>query len=57
METMTMSIGEAFDPQDGAGAEQLLAKADRRMYRARQHARIPRPSVAGLETPAYITLQ
>ena len=54
---MTMSIGEAFDPQDGAGAEQLLAKADRRMYRARQHARIPRPSVAGLETPAYITLQ
>ena len=57
METMTMSIGEAFDPQDGAGAEQLLAKAGRSVYRARQHARIPRPAVAGLESPAYITLQ
>ena len=39
MEGMTMSIGEAFFPVDGADAEQLLAEADRRMYRAKQSAR------------------
>jgi diguanylate cyclase (GGDEF)-like protein len=57
MEAMTMSIGEAFYPQDGADAEQLLAEADRRMYRAKQHARLPRPAVAALETPAYVAVQ
>jgi len=36
VEGITMSIGEAFYPEDGADAEQLLAEADRRMYKAKQ---------------------
>jgi len=39
IEGMTMSVGEAFYPSDGADAEQLLAEADRRMYRAKRAAR------------------
>jgi len=42
LDTMTMSIGEAFFPADGADAEQLLAEADRRMYRAKQSAKLHR---------------
>jgi diguanylate cyclase (GGDEF)-like protein/putative nucleotidyltransferase with HDIG domain len=37
---MGMSIGEAFFPNDGTDAEQLLAEADRRMYRAKQSAKL-----------------
>jgi diguanylate cyclase (GGDEF)-like protein len=33
---LTMSVGEAFYPEDGEDAEQLLAEADRRMYTAKQ---------------------
>jgi diguanylate cyclase (GGDEF)-like protein len=33
---LTMSVGEAFYPQDGDDAEQLLAEADRRMYTNKQ---------------------
>jgi diguanylate cyclase (GGDEF)-like protein/putative nucleotidyltransferase with HDIG domain len=33
---LTMSVGEAFFPEDGEDAEQLLAEADRRMYTAKQ---------------------
>ncbi len=33
---LTMSVGEAFYPEDGEDAEQLLAVADRRMYKAKQ---------------------
>jgi diguanylate cyclase (GGDEF)-like protein len=55
MPTMTMSVGEAFYPQDGADAEQLLAEADRRMYRAKQRTRVPRPAVATPEVPAFVT--
>jgi diguanylate cyclase (GGDEF)-like protein/putative nucleotidyltransferase with HDIG domain len=33
---LTMSVGEAFYPQDGDDAEQLLAEADRRMYTTKQ---------------------
>jgi diguanylate cyclase (GGDEF)-like protein len=42
---MGMSIGEAFFPSDGSDAEQLLAEADRRMYRAKEGGklRISRP--------------
>ncbi|HLK69109.1 MAG TPA: HD domain-containing phosphohydrolase [Bryobacteraceae bacterium] len=36
---MTMSIGEAYFPTDGSDAEQLLAEADRRMYRAKRAVR------------------
>ena len=31
-----MSIGEAYYPDDGSDAEELLAEADRRMYKAKQ---------------------
>jgi diguanylate cyclase (GGDEF)-like protein len=57
MQMMSMSIGEAFYPQDGADAEQLLAEADRRMYRAKQRSRLPRPAVAALDTPSFLTVQ
>ncbi|PWT98544.1 MAG: hypothetical protein C5B51_29040 [Terriglobia bacterium] len=33
---LTLSIGEAYFPDDGLDAEQLLAEADRRMYEAKQ---------------------
>ncbi len=38
-DALTMSIGQAAFPSDGTDAEQLLAEADRRMYRAKQLAR------------------
>ena len=57
MRMMTMSIGEACYPQDGADAEQLLAVADRRMYLAKQRTRIPRPPMASLDASTFVTLQ
>jgi diguanylate cyclase (GGDEF)-like protein/putative nucleotidyltransferase with HDIG domain len=33
---LSMSIGQAFYPEDGSDAEQLLSEADRRMYKAKQ---------------------
>ena len=36
---VSLSVGEAFYPRDGLDAEQLLAEADRRMYKAKQEAR------------------
>ena len=33
---VSMSIGEAYFPEDGADAEELLAEADKRMYKAKQ---------------------
>ncbi|HVN04673.1 MAG TPA: HD domain-containing phosphohydrolase [Bryobacteraceae bacterium] len=32
---ITLSVGEAFYPEDGSDAEQLLAQADRRMYKSK----------------------
>lgn len=32
----SMSIGEAYYPEDGSDAEELLAEADKRMYKAKQ---------------------
>jgi diguanylate cyclase (GGDEF)-like protein len=37
---VSLSVGEAFYPRDGLDAEQLLAEADRRMYKAKQEARV-----------------
>jgi len=55
LESMSMSIGEAFFPADGTDAEQLLAEADRRMYRAKRAARARstsgRPST---EAPVFL---
>ena len=45
---LTMSVGEAFYPQDGDDAEQLLAEADRRMYTAKQAEK--RKTEAALES-------
>jgi diguanylate cyclase (GGDEF)-like protein len=33
---LSMSVGEAFFPMDGDNAEELLATADRRMYKSKQ---------------------
>jgi diguanylate cyclase (GGDEF)-like protein/putative nucleotidyltransferase with HDIG domain len=35
-ETVTVSIGCAFYPQDGSSAEELLSEADRRMYESKE---------------------
>jgi diguanylate cyclase (GGDEF)-like protein/putative nucleotidyltransferase with HDIG domain len=35
---LSMSVGAAFYPYDGTDAEQLLAEADRRMYKAKHQA-------------------
>jgi GGDEF domain-containing protein len=32
---ISMSIGEAYYPDDGSDAEELLAEADRRMYKSK----------------------
>jgi diguanylate cyclase (GGDEF)-like protein len=47
---VTVSIGCAFHPEDGATAEELLSEADRRMYESkekyyRQLGEVPRPWV------------
>jgi diguanylate cyclase (GGDEF)-like protein/putative nucleotidyltransferase with HDIG domain len=34
--SVSMSIGEAYFPEDGSDAEELLAEADKRMYKAKQ---------------------
>jgi diguanylate cyclase (GGDEF)-like protein len=58
MGCMTMSIGEAFYPQDGTDAEQLLAEADRRMYRAKRNAKAQNgPMMPAHEVPAVVTVQ
>lgn len=42
-ELLSLSVGEAYFPNDGSDTEQLLAEADRRMYKAKQQQKIPRP--------------
>ena len=37
---ITLSVGEAFYPEDGSDAEQLLAEADRRMYKSKQRNKV-----------------
>src|SRR5260370_19535149 len=37
---LSMSVGEAAFPEDGAAADQLLAAADRRMYQAKHHHKL-----------------
>ncbi len=43
---LSVSVGEACFPEDGADAEQLLSVADKRMYQAKQSRVRPRPMVA-----------
>jgi diguanylate cyclase (GGDEF)-like protein/putative nucleotidyltransferase with HDIG domain len=42
---VSMSIGEAYYPEDGSDAEELLAEADRRMYKAKHLRKRPRIAV------------
>jgi len=43
---LSISVGDAYYPQHGSDAEQLLAQADRRMYRVKQEHKM---TVAGQE--------
>ena len=45
---LSMSVGEAFYPADGNNAEELLATADRRMYKNKQKQKLQKTSAAGL---------
>jgi diguanylate cyclase (GGDEF)-like protein len=49
---ITLSVGEAFYPEDGSDAEQLLAEADRRMYKSKQLSKAGRPNGIHLLSPA-----
>lgn len=53
---LAVSVGAAFFPADGEDAEQLLAEADRRMYREKQARREAKRIVAGASTtgPAVV---
>ncbi len=42
---VSMSIGEAYFPDDGSDAEELLAAADKRMYKSKQMRKKPRMAV------------
>jgi diguanylate cyclase (GGDEF)-like protein len=42
---VSMSIGVAYYPEDGSDAEELLAEADRRMYKAKHLRKRPRIAV------------
>jgi diguanylate cyclase (GGDEF)-like protein len=41
-EILSLSVGEAFFPEDGIDTEELLAAADRRMYQVKQSHRTDR---------------
>jgi diguanylate cyclase (GGDEF)-like protein len=50
--TLSLSVGEAFYPEDGCDAEELLAEADRRMYKTKHgnrsngHGQLPQDVLA-----------
>jgi diguanylate cyclase (GGDEF)-like protein/putative nucleotidyltransferase with HDIG domain len=48
---ITLSVGEAFYPEDGSDAEQLLAEADRRMYKSKQLSKTGRANGMHLLSP------
>ncbi len=51
---VNLSVGEAFYPDDGSDAEQLLAEADRRMYKSKHLNKGPRPNGIHLLSPALV---
>ncbi|MBZ5578952.1 MAG: diguanylate cyclase [Acidobacteriia bacterium] len=58
VEGLTISIGEAFYPEDGSDAEQLLAEADRRMYKAKQAAKLRGGKLPELpQAPTLVVVQ
>jgi len=56
-ELVTLSIGEAYYPDDGLDAEQLLAEADRRMYRNKQESKNRRIPHAETGAPSLVVVQ
>jgi diguanylate cyclase (GGDEF)-like protein/putative nucleotidyltransferase with HDIG domain len=55
---VTLSVGEAYFPDDGTDAEQLLAEADRRMYRAKQSAKQKRSELPEIDpVPSLAAVQ
>jgi diguanylate cyclase (GGDEF)-like protein len=52
-DVVSLSVGAAFYPRDGADADQLLAEADRRMYKAKQDHKVVRlPATPPAALPA-----
>jgi diguanylate cyclase (GGDEF)-like protein len=49
---LSISVGIANFPQDGTDAEQLLAEADRRMYKGKRQRKKDRASVVAMHSPA-----
>jgi diguanylate cyclase (GGDEF)-like protein/putative nucleotidyltransferase with HDIG domain len=49
--TLSMSVGVAMFPDDGKDAEDLLAEADRRMYKSKRLRKKPMPIAAAVEAP------
>ena len=50
---ITLSVGESFYPDDGSDAEQLLAEADRRMYKAKHLTKADRANGIHLLPPGH----
>ena len=50
---VTLSVGEAFYPDDGSDAEQLLAEADRRMYKSKRLNKTGRSNGIHLLSPGH----
>jgi len=50
---ISLSLGEAYYPEDGSDAEELLAEADRRMYKAKQFRKKYRAPVYS-QTPVEV---
>ena len=49
---LSISVGIANFPEDGTDAEQLLAEADRRMYKGKRLRKKDRISVVPIQVPA-----
>jgi diguanylate cyclase (GGDEF)-like protein/putative nucleotidyltransferase with HDIG domain len=49
---ITLSVGAAMYPEDGRDAEELLAQADRAMYKAKETKSAPLPEKPGITVPA-----
>jgi len=53
---VSMSVGAAVFPQDGSDADELLAEADRRMYKAKQEYKQARTSVEPVVPPSALEI-
>jgi diguanylate cyclase (GGDEF)-like protein/putative nucleotidyltransferase with HDIG domain len=56
-EILSLSVGEAFFPSDGADTEDLLAEADKRMYQMKQSHRTERTRGIQLEDLAGLPVE